>query len=156
MTDETRLRIELECTRLQQRYAVYADHREGEKFTELFAEDGSVEVPDAPPFVGHDAIRASIEALNALPLTYRHVITNSVIDVVDEDHATGICYLVVFNSDASADESGARPMRLPSTVGEYHDTFRRTAKGWRIQTRRLERVFRNPEDPMRRFARPSR
>lgn len=151
MTDDERRAIEQECTRLQNRYCVHADHRQTEAFTKLFAEDGSVEVPDAPPFVGHQAIRASIEALSALPLTYRHLMTNSVVDVIDENRAEGLCYLVVFNSDADADESGARPINLPSTMGEYRDTFRRTPEGWRIQTRRLVRVFRNPDDPMRRL-----
>jgi hypothetical protein len=74
-----------------------------------------------------------------------------VIDVIDENHATGLCYLVVFNSDAEPDASGARPMNLPSTIGEYHDTFRRTPRGWRIQTRRMQRVFRRTDDPMRKF-----
>ena len=134
--------IEHACMKLQRQYGVFADRGDVEGFTNLFAPDGSVAVPEAPPFVGHDAIRASIEALTAMGVTMRHVLTNNVVDVVDETTATGVSYLVVYNSTAEADESGQRPVAPPATVGEYADTFRRTAEGWRFQSRVLTRVFR--------------
>lgn len=143
MDDQTRLLIEHACIKLQMQYAVFADRSDIEGFTQLFAAEGSVAVPEHPPFVGHDAIRASIQALAALGVTMRHVITNTVVDVIDADRATGVCYLAVYNSTVPADASGQRPIALPATVGEYADLFHRTEEGWRIQSRVLTRVFRS-------------
>jgi ketosteroid isomerase-like protein len=142
MTDLERLLIEHACMKLQMQYGMFADRGDSEGFTQLFAPDGSVAVPEAPPFVGHAAIRESIQALTALGVTMRHVLTNAVVDAVDAEHATGVCYLVVYNSKADADASGQRPVAPPATVGEYADTFRRTPQGWRFQSRVLTRVFR--------------
>lgn len=142
MTDLERMLIEQACMKLQAQYGVFADRGDVEGFTNLFAPDGSVEVPEAPAFVGHEAIRASIQALGDLGVTMRHVLTNNVVDVVDADHATGVSYLTVYNSTAEPDAMGQRPVALPATVGEYADSFRRTPDGWRFQSRVLTRVFR--------------
>ena len=143
VTDLERLLAEHACMKLQVQYGVFADRGDVEGFTNLFAEDGSVAVPEAPAFVGHDAIRASIQALGAMGVTMRHVLTNNVVDITGPDTATGVSYLTVWNSTAPADASGQRPAALPATVGEYADTFRRTANGWRFQTRVLTRVFKS-------------
>lgn len=144
MTDLEVMLAEHACQKLQMLYGVHADRGESAAFTQLFAPDGSVEVPEAPAFVGHDAIFASMEALNAQGVTMRHVMTNPVVTVVDGETATGSCYLTVYNSRAEPDAGGARPIALPATMGEYADTFRRTADGWRFQSRVLTRVFRPP------------
>ena len=133
------------CQKLQMLYGVHADRGESEAFTRLFATDGSVAVPEAPAFVGHAAIYASMEALKAQGVTMRHVMTNPVVNVVDAETATGSCYLTVYNSRAEPDAVGARPIALPATMGEYADTFRRTADGWRFQSRVLTRGFRPPQ-----------
>jgi ketosteroid isomerase-like protein len=142
MTDLEVLLAEQACQKLQMLYAVHADRGDVEAFTQLFAPDGSVEVPEAPAFVGHAAIRASMEALNALGVTMRHVMTNPVVQVVDETTATGACYLTVWNSKDAPDAAGVRPIALPATMGEYADVFRKTDAGWRFQSRVLTRVFR--------------
>lgn len=143
MTELERLLIEHACMKLQMQYGVFADRGDIEGFTQLFAPDGSVAVPEHPAFVGHEAIRASITALVATGVTMRHVITNTVIDLVDALSATGRCYLIVYNSAADPDASGQRPVAPPATVGEYTDVFRKTSAGWRFQSRILKRVFRN-------------
>ena len=134
--------IEHACMKLQRQYGVFADRGDIEGFTHLFAPDGSVAVPEAPPFVGHDAIRASITALTAQGVTMRHVLTNNLVDVVDDSTATGVSYLVVYNSTAAPDANGQRPVAPPATVGEFADAFCRTADGWRFRSRVLTRVFR--------------
>jgi hypothetical protein len=146
VTDLERMLIEHACTKLQRQYGVFADHGDVEGFTHLFALDGSVSVPEAPPFVGHEAIRASILALGAQGVTMRHVLTNNVVDVIDAETAQGVSYLTVWNSRAPADAQGMRPVALPATVGEYRDTFRLTPDGWRFQTRVLTRIFRTASD----------
>lgn len=148
MTPVDRMLAEQACQKLQMQYGVFADRGDVEGFVGLFALDASITVPEHPAFSGHDAIRASIQALAATGLTMRHVITNPVIDVTNANTASGVCYLIVFNSGTAADPAGTRPVALPATVGEYADTFRRTADGWRFQSRILTRVFRRVDDPM--------
>ena len=132
------------CAKLQRQYGVFADRGDIEGFVGLFAPDGSVEVPEHPAFVGHEAIRASIQALAATGVTMRHVLTNNVVDVIDAKTAEGVSYLVVYNSTGPLDARGTRPVEPPATVGEYRDRFRRTPEGWRFQSRVLTRVFRPP------------
>jgi hypothetical protein len=144
VTDLERMLIEHACMKLQRQYGVFADHGDVEGFTNLFAPDGSVAVPEAPPFVGHEAIRASIKALGDQEVTMRHVLTNNVVDAIDDESAEGVSYLVVYNSTAPVDARGTRPVEPPATVGEYRDRFRRTPQGWKFQSRVLTRVFRPP------------
>lgn len=146
MTDLERMLAEHACAKLQRQYGVFADHGDIEGFVGLFAPDGSVAVPEAPPFVGHDAIRGSIKALVEMGVTMRHVLTNNVVDVIDAETAEGVSYLVVYNSTGPVDARGTRPVEPPATVGEYRDMFRRTPEGWKFQTRVLTRVFRPPAD----------
>lgn len=142
MNPAERVLIERDCERLQVRYALAADTGDVEAFVGLFAENGSVEVPEHPAFVGHEAIRDSIRALAATVITMRHIITNRLVTVIDENQAEGICYLTVYNSDAEPDAQGMRPAGLPATIGEYTDQFVKTDTGWRFQSRVLQRVFR--------------
>jgi len=140
--------IEHECLRLQALYCHTADRGDVEGFVGLFAPTASITVPEHPSFTGHDALRASIQALAASGVTFRHITTNGLIEATSADAARGSCYLVVFNSTAPADGDGWRPMSLPSTVGQYDDTFVRTPQGWRFQSRVLTRVFRRLDDPI--------
>ena len=145
MTAEERMLIEFHCQRLQTVYAIAADHGDVEAFVNCFAVDGEIHIPGAPVLLGHDAIRKSIIQLGALGVVYRHLITNRLVDVVDANRATGICYLLTFNSSALAGDDGSRPIEAPGTVGEYHDHFAKTEHGWRIQRRELKRIFRRED-----------
>ncbi|WP_395647635.1 nuclear transport factor 2 family protein [Terricaulis sp.] len=153
MTEIERLLIEHACTRMQTLYCIHADNRAVDAFTALFAEDGYVAVPEHPPFKGHAAIRASMQALADLGVTMRHVMSNSLIEAIDADTATGLCYLTAYGSAAPADATGARPMEQPGTVGHYTDEFMRTPQGWRFKSRVLTRVLRKSEDAVQQAAR---
>jgi hypothetical protein len=146
MTPEQRLLIEHECGKLQKLYGIYADQLDDEKFGALFADDAWIKVPEQPPFRGREAVSAGIKQMRALGLIYRHVMTNNVVDAIDETHAEGLCYLMAFNSAAAPDALGARPMEMATTIGEYKDTFVKTAEGWRFQSRELRRVMRRADD----------
>lgn len=146
MTPIERMLIEHECGKLQKLYGIYADQLEDERFADLFAPDASITVPEQPPFQGREKLRDGILQMRALGLIYRHVMSNDVVNVIDENRAEGICYLMAFNSAAQPDASGGRPMEMATSIGEYHDTFRRTDKGWRFQSRVLKRVMRRADD----------
>jgi hypothetical protein len=146
MTPEQQMAIEHACEKLQKAYGIHADQLDEAKFAALFAEDAWIKVPEQPPFKGHDAIAAGIKAMRALGLVYRHIITNAVVDVIDERRAEGLCYLMAFNSAAPGDAHGARPMEMATTLGEYKDTFVKTTDGWRFQSRELRRIMRRADD----------
>lgn len=156
MTELDRLLIEQACTRLQTLYCIHADNCEVDAFTALFAEDGSVAVPEHPAFEGHAAIRASMQALANLGVTMRHVMSNSLITVKDDGHAAGLCYLTAYGSSAAADASGSRPMEEPGTVGHYTDEFVRTPAGWRFKSRVLTRILRKTDDAVQKSAQAQR
>jgi ketosteroid isomerase-like protein len=142
MSPQERLLAEAACIRLQHRYCITADRCDVEGFVALFTPDAAITVPEHPPFVGRDAIRAAMQALADTGVTNRHVTTNSVIDVLNAESARGVCYLTVYASAATPDAQGFRPLDLPTTVGEYDDQFQMSAEGWRFKSRRLTRVFR--------------
>jgi hypothetical protein len=146
MTPQERMVAEHECEKLQKLYGIYADQLEDERFADLFTEDGSIQVPEQPAYSGRAALRGGIQQMRALGLVYRHVMTNNVVNVIDENRAEGLSYLMAFNSAAAPDAGGGRPMEAPTTLGEYKDTFRRTEKGWRFQSRVLRRVMRRADD----------
>jgi len=153
MSEIERLLIEHACARLQTQYCIHADACDVEAFTALFAEDGSVKVPEHPAFVGHAAIRASMQALAATGVVMRHIAANSLIEVRSENEAQGLCYLVAYGSTAPADANGWRPMEDPGTIGHYEDVFCRTPQGWRFKSRVLTRVLRKLDDPVLKAAR---
>jgi SnoaL-like domain len=146
MSPEQRMLVEHACEKLQKLYGIYADQLDEEKFAKLFAADAWIKVPEQPPFRGREAVAAGINQMRALGLMYRHVMTNNVVDAIDETRAEGLCYLMAFNSAAAADEHGARPMEAATTLGEYKDTFVKTVDGWRFQSRELRRVMRRADD----------
>jgi hypothetical protein len=142
LTDLERITAEHDCTKLQMEYGVFADHGDVEGYVALFAPDASITVPGHPVHVGLDAIRDSIKKVIARG-TWRHVETNSVIDVIDSKHATGVVYSTVYSDAAPWDSIGPLPVKPPYLIGEYADTFERTAAGWRFHSRVLKLKFGN-------------
>jgi hypothetical protein len=147
LTPHARMLIAYECMRLQNLYCLNADRGDVEGFVSLFAEDGSVEVPEAPAFVGSAAIRAAMQALVDTGLTHKHIASNHLVEAMSATRASGSCYLVVFNSAAAPDERGMRPLEQASTVGHYDDAFVFTNAGWKFRSRVLTRTFRRIDAP---------
>lgn len=139
-----RLMAERECEKLQVAYALMADRGDAKGFTALFAENGSIHIPEYPAFTGHTAIHDSLVALAASGVTMRHLITNQHVTATGPDTAEGGCYLIVYNDPGAPDGNGVCEVRPPTTIGEYADRFVRTDSGWRFQERQLTRVFRPP------------
>jgi hypothetical protein len=81
---------------------------------------------------GRDEVRRAFDTVilyDGTPRTH-HVITNSVIDLVDgADEATGSCYVTVVQG---VEETGPIEIIL---VGRYTDKYRRTANGWEFAER---------------------
>ena len=125
---------EAACARLCVDFANHIDARRYSAWLDLFTEDGVLDRM-GHPVVGRAALAAFLEARPATVET-RHLCTNIRVDLASAGEATGFCYALFFQG--AAGEAG-RPATLsdaPSVV-EYHDRYRRTPQGWRIQERRI-------------------
>jgi uncharacterized protein (TIGR02246 family) len=136
--------IERACTRLVLRSIRAFDERDWPGYASLFTEDGVFIRANAPdePLTGREAISAALATRPTSRLT-RHFCTNIEVDVLDAQHARGLCYLLLYAGDASLPDSAAgRPADGVQRVGEYHDTFVRTEDDWRISRREGRLIFR--------------
>lgn len=72
----------------------------------------------------------------------RHIITNVVIDVLDEHSAKGICYALQYTGDVNdpAEKYGIRAHDR-QFVGEFHDEFELTSSGWEFSKRSGRIIF---------------
>lgn len=149
MDDTRRAEIERACKRLSHAYSKHVDFREYDAFVELFAEDGVLNT--GFELKGKEAIREGMKRRSGR-LRSRHVVTNLIVDVVDEDHAEGITYLTLYRliTEEARDPSNVLPLEGPAAVGHYTDKYIRTPEGWRFASRVLEFAFQNPDAfPMR-------
>ncbi len=123
-----------DCINLVTDYAIYRDRFDAEGFSGLFTADASLTV-GGQTWVGRDAIRGRIEELNN-GSSIRHLMSTIRITPVDADNATGISYATIYSAPA-----GSTTVEGFTLIGEYHDTFVRTAEGWKISKRELHTAF---------------
>lgn len=142
MDDIERLLIEKECEKLSVAYAKTVDFKEYEAFVELFDDNAYLHAGVA--LEGKEGIRRGM-AKRSDQLRSRHILTNIYIDVIDENHATGISYLTLYRHMGSESlQSGTIAMKGPAAVGHYSDEYIRTMAGWRFARRELEFAFQDP------------
>jgi hypothetical protein len=149
MDDLSALLAERDCTRLITEYCRLVDFGEAERIAELFTADGVWEGPELV-MDGRDAIRTWFaRRAGVTRRTSRHLVTNVAVDVVGEDEATALCYLVNYRHDSEGTEPPQLPVPAapPKFVGEYHDRLVRTDAGWRFAHRRLTVTFQRAPSP---------
>ena len=98
----TRYSIERECSLLPLLYAKYSDNGDHTALAELFVEDAVY----VRPFEADDPVlgRERIHAMFRRPPTLvRHLVTNVLVEAIDEHHARGTNYLTVLSSDGGID-----------------------------------------------------
>lgn len=123
---------EAACTRLCIDFANHLDARRQEPVLDLFTEDGTLDRMGTV-FTGRAQIQDFLAARRT-DVTTRHLCTNIRVQMASADEATGLCYVLFFQGRA---ETGIPTSLGPPSVVEYHDRFRRTAHGWRIEERRI-------------------
>jgi hypothetical protein len=107
--------------------AFLLDHREWDRLDEVMTAD--VEAYDE---VGLDAVVANkLRALLGGCGPSQHLLGNYQV-APDGDRATSVCRIRVYHQGA-----GARSDLFFEVFGEYHDTWVRTAAGWRMAGRRM-------------------
>jgi len=128
--------IEQACQRLINRFALYNDMGQFEQLAALFAEDGAFARPTTPDdfIVGRAAILESFTSRPGGKVT-RHLLSNTVIDVQDADHATAISYVTQYSANPDSPAKFGLKANPTQLVGEYYDSFVRTAEGWKFAKR---------------------
>ncbi|AMS42563.1 MULTISPECIES: nuclear transport factor 2 family protein [Aminobacter] len=130
-----RIAAEHECAKLVQRYCVLVDDYRHEELVALWAPDGLWETWKGP-LRGHAEMSAYLDA-KAQTDTTIHMAHNIVIDVIDEDNASGVA-IFTYHGTSRNDPKAT----LPRVVGRYFDRFVRTTDGWKFAHRRTDMTFR--------------
>lgn len=130
-----RLETELALHRLAHRYCVGADRRDVECWESVWTADAVWETSQEEEsiFRGIEAIRAAVrQQWIAFPVM-QHSTVNHIVTAIGDNDAAGRSDVIVIVqlSDERWIVGGAT----------YEDTYRRTADGWRISTRRVVRPF---------------
>lgn len=139
MDEDRRRAIEWDCTRTLTGFINALDAGDYETMAGLMAENGVWMRP------GGNAIGPAglLEAMRDRPrdLIVRHVISNILIEVIDEDHATGITYLTVYRHHGPPPEKGYARLAGAQMVGVSYNRLVREFGGWKISEKRTSRTF---------------
>ncbi|MBN8831042.1 MAG: nuclear transport factor 2 family protein [Sphingomonadales bacterium] len=133
MDDVTRLLIERDCARLPLLFAKYADKGDHAALADLFTEDCEFARPFQPdhPFFGRDRVQAIFR--DRPPLLVRHIVTNILIDVENDELARGTNYVAMLSNHHNI----VPPQEAAGLfVGEFEDVYVLTSAGWRFRSRR--------------------
>ena len=142
MEREQERAIEWECQKVLRQYYQHVDRREFEEAVALFTPDVDWVGLGVP-------LRGRKEILDALSpalgkSTARHVLTNTVVTVIDEDHAEARSYNTLSTSHETMFDVGDRPIPYegPNILADMSEQLVRTDEGWRIAQRRAVAIFR--------------
>jgi hypothetical protein len=108
--------------------------RDHSEVADLFTEDGSVQFPPTGPTVGREAIRERFSAVDVDDVELNVLIANNLlITVIDENNATGFCY-VTHRQHRYKDSKreGTPVLRDPWTISGWSWEFKRVEGEWKI------------------------
>ena len=140
MTDLEKLLAIEDIKRLKSKYFSGLDHKDWALWRrEVFAPDGRLIVPEASiEAVGIDGIIAYVSQSTADQVSVHHGHMPN-IEITSESTATGLWAM-----EDRLYRSAKHPLPDGSLYlhgfGHYHETYRRTAAGWRIASTRLTRL----------------
>lgn len=118
------------CRDLIMDYAYFRDHKNAEALAALFTDDAELSIL-GDVRKGREAIRQRLAEMSGNTV---HLMSTIRISKLSESEATGVSYVTVY-----AMPPGDDPHTVDgwAGIGEYHDTFRKTADGWKIAKRTL-------------------
>ena len=132
MNDIEKLLAYEEIRQLASRYAIYSDARDMEKLVDLYIPDVRV----GRDTYGREAPLADFNrSFRGVGLTFLHV-GNHMLDLVDDDHATGIVYCRGEIQDGGIDSN-----RFIVHAIQYHDTYERRDGHWLFVRRKHFLVY---------------
>ncbi len=133
MTEEQRRAIEADVTRLIHQYVWANDAQDWERCAALYTEDAVFRRPSGgDPVVGREAILASFTARP--PRAQRHVMANTLVDVVSDTEARAKSVIVLYMGDAAEEGLPVQDPKSP-LIGTFEDRVVLTGDGWRFAER---------------------
>lgn len=133
MTNEQRRAIEADVTRLIHQYVWANDAQDWQTCASLYTQDAVFRRPSGgDPVVGREAILASFTARS--PRAQRHVMANTLVDVVSENEARAKSVIVLYMGDAADDGLPVQDAKSP-LIGTFEDRCVLTDDGWRFAER---------------------
>lgn len=135
--------IEQACTKLVNQFSNYNDQSDYESLCGLFADNAAFARPTDPEnfTTGREAILAAFRSRPNDRIT-RHLISNIIIDVIDENTAKGICYATLFMAPADAEPAKFGVKANPSQLlGEFYIDFQMSDSGWKISRQSGKIIF---------------
>ena len=130
MTPVERMLAEHQCERLIKRFAVLNDENAYDEMVGMFTESGQFARPSQPEdlLTGKAAI---LEAFKARPLRIsRHFISNIMVDIVDQNSANAISYVLLYTAPTNSTES-----KPPYLIGRFKDQLERVDGQWLFRQR---------------------
>lgn len=137
MTPIERLTAIEEIRALKARYWLGVDTQDGALLRSVFSDDAAIPSPDGAT---QRSAQAFVDNLLAMfrGATSVHQGSSPIIAFRSDVEATGLWTL---EDRIWAPETGSPlPFKVLHGWGHYHDVYRRTAVGWRIQSFRLDRI----------------
>ncbi|QFZ86194.1 hypothetical protein GFK26_27235 [Variovorax paradoxus] len=129
-----------ECSRLFVDFANAMDHHDHSRVMDLFSEDAVLERP-ASVLRGRQEISGFVLQRPRHHVT-RHLCTNQAIDVLSNERATGLAYVLFFQ--APNEGAALLPLRMPNpALVEYRAAFIRNEDRWRIDALAITVIFSN-------------
>jgi ketosteroid isomerase-like protein len=133
MTEDQRRAIEADVTRLIHQYVWANDAQDWEQCAALYNQDAVFRRPSGgDPVVGRAAILESFTARP--PRAQRHVMANTLVDVLSDTEATVKSVIVLYMGDAVEDGLPVQDAKSP-LIGTFVDRVVKTADGWRFAER---------------------
>jgi hypothetical protein len=125
------------------------DTREWSRLDGIFTGDAVWEKPAMTPLVGLPRIREYFQEIDRererhggrAAYLHRHLFTTVVIEPLDEVHAKGCAYAIVYMC-RGFDGNLPGLISPPELIVDYREEFVKTADGWRISRHFAEQIFR--------------
>jgi 3-phenylpropionate/cinnamic acid dioxygenase small subunit len=133
------LNIKDACQSLSLRYGRLQDERNYEGLRDLMTPDGTYMRLDEELTLNEFITWVATMPPNKT----RHFVTATDFNEVNETTAKGITYYTLYLY--GGDEETPYPLEGPFVVGEYHEEFAKTDKGWKIKSRAAHIIFRKPK-----------
>jgi len=131
--------IKDKCRELSLRFGRLQDERRYDDLPGLMTEDGTYTRLDEEL-----TISDFIEWVGTMPPNKtRHFVTDIDFSEVLGVSATGVSYYTLYLY--GGEEETPYPLEGPFVVGEYHEKFIKTEKGWKIKSREARIIFRKPK-----------
>ena len=149
MTRDEERAIEWDCQKVMRQYYHHVDHHEFEDAVRLFTEDVTWKVMGVGLKGRDELLEALLGGLGND--TIRHILTNVIVTVIDENNAELWNYTTNYYSREGRREDLDKPLHFtgPHRFGDMFARMRRVGDEWQIAAREKGyHIFRRPNEPV--------